>query len=198
MMTVPPWMPPPIDGKVASWLQLDVDTRGWELLPTIWDEALELCRPTTWVRTMKCEPFFLELFRYTGESNAVNRLLTGCTDVWLMAATIGEGLECQARALLHRRESFRGYILDRIGSFLIEDLITHLDYAIEEQYRQQGLSTTRRYSPGYRDFSLKAQQLFADLIGTDASLFKVNANHLLTPEKSITALKGCNGNSRFR
>lgn len=189
-MKVPDWVVPPLDGKVTSWLQLETGTRAGDLLPAIWEEALELCRPTMWVLAMEHEEFFQKLSRYTGESKALVRLLTGCTDVWLMAATIGEGIECRARALLRRRESFHGYILDRIGSFMIEDLITHLDRAIEEQYRPQGISTTRRYSPGYRDFSLEAQQLFADLIGTDTSFFRVNANHLLTPEKSITALKG--------
>lgn len=189
-MTLPNWMPPPLGGKVTSWLQLEAGTRAGELLPAIWDEALELCRPTVWVLAMKHEEFFQRLSRYTGESHALVRLLTGCTDIRLMAATIGEGIECRARALLRRRESFHGYILDRIGSFLIEDLISHLDYAIEEQCRMQDISTTRRYSPGYRDFSLEAQRLFADLI-SDVPLFKVNANHLLSPEKSVTAVKGC-------
>jgi hypothetical protein len=107
---------------------------------------------------------------------------------WLQ---IGEELEFQVHSLLQQRESFHGYILDKLGFFLIEDTITHLDDSIEQYYKQKGMLTTRRYSPGYRDFSLEAQHLFVELASHDISCLLVNSNHILKPEKSITALKGC-------
>lgn len=182
---------PCLDERVISWLQVGNHAQARELLPAIWREALELCRPETWARALDRETFFERLSPYAGQSKTVCRLLADSTEVWLLVATIGEALECRARALLHQRESFHGYILDRLGSYLVEDIITHLDDYIEQQCKQRGMSTTRRYSPGYRDFSLESQHRFVELAGNDISCLRVDANHLLKPEKSITALKGC-------
>lgn len=190
IMQMTGWQPR-LDDKVISWLQVGDHPRARELLPAIWGEALELCRPETWVLALDRETFFDRLSPYAGQSKAVCRLLDNATEVWLLAATIGPGLECRARSLLHQRESFHGYILDRLGSFLVEDVINHLDTGIAQHCRQRGMSTTRRYSPGYRDFPLEAQKPFVELAGDDLSCLRVDSNHILKPEKSITALKGC-------
>lgn len=189
-MTIIDWQPR-LDEKLVSWLQIGDHALAREMLPAIWDEAMELCHPETWVCSLKRETFFRRLSLYAGKSMAVCRLLDSTTEVRLFAATIGEELECRVHVLLQQRESFHGYILDRLGSFLIEDIITHLDDFIEQDCKQKGIVTTRRYSPGYRDFSLEAQHLFVELASEDISCLQLNANHILKPEKSITALKGC-------
>lgn len=176
---------------MITWLQVGNHSLAKELLPAIWDEALKLCQPETWVHPLKREAFFQHFSPYAEQSKAVCRLLADADEVFLLVATIGEELECRARSLLNQRESFHGYILDRLGSFLIDDIITHLDNCIEQQCKQRGMSTTRRYSPGYRDFSLEAQHLFVELAGNNISCLHVDSNHILKPEKSITALKGC-------
>jgi hypothetical protein len=190
IMKITSWQPR-LDAKVITWLQVGNHPRAKELLPTIWNEALELCHPETWVHPFKREAFFQHLSPYAEQSKTVCRLLADAAEVFLLVATIGEELECRARSLLTQRESFHGYILDRLGSFLIEDIITYLDNSIEQQCRQRGMSTTRRYSPGYRDFSIEAQYLFVELAGDNISCLHVDSNHILKPEKSITALKGC-------
>lgn len=190
IMQITGWQPR-LDDKVISWLQIGDHPQARELLPAIWGEALELCRPETWVLALDRETFFDRLSPFAGQSNAVCRLLADATEVWLLAATIGPELEGRARSLLHQRESFHGYILDRLGSFLIEDIINHLDTGIAQHCRQRGMSTTRRYSPGYRDFPLEAQKLFVELAGDDLPCLCVESNNILKPEKSITALKGC-------
>lgn len=189
-MKVTDWQPR-LDEKAISRLQVGNHALARELLPAIWSEALELCHPQTWILSLEPGTFFRRLSPFAGQSKAVCRLLADATEVWLLAATIGQELECRARSLLHQRESFHGYILDRLGSFLIEDIINHLDISIEQHCRQRGLSTTRRYSPGYRDFPLEAQSLFLKLAVDDLSCLIVDSNHILKPEKSITALKGC-------
>ena len=185
----PDWVPPPLDDRALSWLQVDAGTTAGKLLPAIREEALGLCRPAARAVWIKRGVFLRLLAASAGESRAVGRLLDGCDGVWLMA-TIGDGIEGRARNLLRRRESFHGYILDRLGSFWIEALIDDLDAAVETHCEASGLSATRRYSPGYRDFGLEAQPILVRLMGDDAFL-EVTAGLLLTPEKSITAVKGC-------
>ena|GEM_PF-1213788 len=181
---------PCLDEKLITWLQIENNLPAKALLPAIWQEALELIQPHTWTCRLEREDFFERFSPHARQSKVVCRLLEEATGVWLLVATIGEGLESRARSLLQQRESFHGYILDRLGSFLVEDIISTLDASVGNHCQQQGGQTTRRYSPGYRDFSLAAQQIFVDMACSDIPYLQVNSGHILKPEKSVTAIKG--------
>ena len=184
---------PSLDDKCLSWLQIENHEEARALLPAIWQEAVQLCRPMTWVDHMEREEFFSEFAPHAGKSTTIVRLLAEVDEVWLLVATIGEELEKRTRSLLMQREIFHSYILDRLGSYLVEDLITHLDNSIAAHCRQRQRTTTRRYSPGYRDFSLAVQQRFVELAGNTIPCLQLSSNFILKPVKSVTAVKGCGG-----
>jgi hypothetical protein len=56
--------------------------------------------------------------------------------------------------------------------------------------RKALIDIRRRFSPGYKDFSLGAQKGFVRCLQNQWPQFHLTAGGLLLPEKSITALKG--------
>jgi len=79
-----------------------------------------------------------------------------------------------------------------LGSWLAEESMRKLDRKVERQGALLGFKTTRRYSPGYKDFALQAQEVFYRIIRNkrpEIELYLSQA-HVLAPEKTVTALKG--------
>ena len=91
---------------------------------------------------------------------------------------------------MENRESFNGYILDRMGSYLVEKEIEKLDKSISSEAQSFGYTSTRRFSPGYGDFPLEAQQVFVIHIKSKIPWINLTGNGLIIPEKTVTALKG--------
>jgi hypothetical protein len=108
----------------------------------------------------------------------------------MFVVTIGCDLESRSRNHLRAYEIFRGYLLSRMGSYLVEHQVRRLDRQIVESSHKEGRSTTRRYSPGYGDFPLEAQRIFVELARDTIPILKVDDSGLIVPEKTVTAIKG--------
>ena len=156
----------------------------------LWKEAHILLNAYEWRMLLPADVFLDRFHPYARESKAVSRLLSGACQIWLMAVTLGGALEQRSREYFAQNRSFHGFILDRMGSFLVEEKMRELDGKITRECADNGDSATRRYSPGYQDFSLEAQRVFIELIGTDIPDLALTTGFLLKPEKTITALKG--------
>lgn len=181
---------PRLDGKVFHYLQVGEDPRALKTAEDLWYEARDLIAPATCMKWLELEDFCSIFHPYSQESSDIRRLLSDATDVCLMAATLGPTLELRSRDYLADRETFRGYVLDRIGSYLVEHLIRQLDRKIEKQLAARGLRFTRRYSPGYGDFALEAQGVLVSLLSDRMPNLKISPHGILLPEKTVTAIKG--------
>jgi len=188
-MSLPAW-PPAWDKKIKRYLQLDGEQEAEKRGKELWQQALRLARPRTWHQIITIKEFNDVFKPYAQASQALQRLLVGCDRVALMAVSLGPQVEERSRELLSRHEIFDGFILDRMGSYLAEWCMSSLDRQITEDLDAQGLKTTRRYSPGYQDFSLHAQKAFVDLAAEASTGINLRPDYSLAPEKSVTALKG--------
>jgi hypothetical protein len=156
----------------------------------LWEEARALSCPRTWQASFSIRRFMQLFSPYARQSSAIQELLQDSERVHLLAASIGPGLEARARQYLAANQAFKGYVLDRMGSFLVEQEIRKLDREITEEAQIAGVAPTRRYSPGYRDFSLKAQKIFVTLIAGGIPGLRLSPAGLIKPEKTVTAVKG--------
>ncbi|MCB2227804.1 MAG: hypothetical protein KQH53_14080 [Desulfarculaceae bacterium] len=188
-MSLSAW-PPAWDHKIKRYLQLEGEQEAEKRGGKLWREALNLCQHRTWHQIISLEEFNGLFEPYAQASQAVQRLLVGSDRVVLMAVSLGAGVEEQSRELLARNEIFAGFLLDRMGSYLAEWCMSSLDRQITEDLGAQGVKTTRRYSPGYQDFSLQAQKVFVDLAAEARTGINLRPDYSLAPEKSVTALKG--------
>lgn len=125
-------------------------------------------------------------FRPEGES--IRALLRGCTGAILMAATLG----AEADLLLHRTQGknlLDAALLDALCNAAIEDVCDALCADLAREFAPAFL--TPRFSPGYGDFPLSQQPLFAAVLDLSRQLgITLTESWLMTPQKTVTALMG--------
>ncbi|MBR2823211.1 MAG: hypothetical protein IKE24_05980 [Clostridia bacterium] len=125
-------------------------------------------------------------FRPEGQS--VRELLRGCSRAVLMAATLG----AEADLLIRRAQGkslLDAALLDALCNAAIEDVCDALCADLAREFAPAFL--TPRFSPGYGDFPLSQQPLFAAALDLPRRLgITLTDSFLMTPQKSVTALIG--------
>lgn len=108
----------------------------------------------------------------------------------LLAATLGMASERRLR-LLARQNPLDAAILDAAGSAYIEAAVDEMDAAVGSAAQKAGLARNWRFSCGYGDCPLDAQDaIVAALDATRRIGLTVTDSHLLVPAKSVTAMVG--------
>lgn len=125
----------------------------------------------------------------TLQSRDLGRNLVGCSQVALLAATIGP----QVDALIRRHSSLDpvyASILQATGAMFIEELVDVTNSEIKKIAAAQGLKTRPRYSPGYGDVPLQVQKDFFRLLPCTRIGLTLMDTLIMAPEKSVTAFVG--------
>ena len=128
----------------------------------------------------------------TLHSRDLGRNLEGCSQVALLAATIGP----QVDALIRRHSSLDpvyASILQATGAMFIEELVDLVNSEIKKIAAAQGLKTRPRYSPGYGDVPLVVQTDFFRLLPCTRIGLTLMDTLIMAPEKSVTAFVGIGG-----
>ncbi len=125
----------------------------------------------------------------TLQSQDLGRNLTGCSQVALLAATIGPQID----ALIRRHSSLNpvyASILQATGAMYIEELVDITNSEIKKIAEAAGLKTRPRYSPGYGDVPLQVQKDFFRLLPCTRIGLTLMDTLIMAPEKSVTAFVG--------
>ncbi len=125
----------------------------------------------------------------TLQSRDLGRNLSGCSQVALLAATIGP----QVDALIRRHSSLDpvyASILQATGAMFIEEVVNFVNDEIKKIAEAQGLKTRPRYSPGYGDVPLEVQKDFFRLLPCTRIGLTLMDTLIMAPEKSVTAFVG--------
>lgn len=123
----------------------------------------------------------------------IQKHLDGCHACYLLALTLGTGIERDIRAA-EASEMTKAVILDLGASVLVEQYAQAAEDVLKKEAQKQGEFITGRFSPGYGDFPISLQPDFLRL--TDAARaigLSVNESNILLPRKSITAVIGIAG-----
>ena len=124
-------------------------------------------------------------------SRNLSRNLRGCSEVCLMAATLGLGPD----RLVQRAEAMgkmsRAVILQAAAAAMIEAYCDDVNEEIRREAAPEGLFLRPRFSPGYGDFSLEHQtELFRILEIQKKIGVTLTGSLLMMPSKSVTAVIG--------
>ena len=124
-------------------------------------------------------------------SRNLSRNLRGCSEVCLMAATLGLGPD----RLVQRAEALgkmsRAVILQAAAAAMIEAYCDEVTEEIRREAASKGLFLRPRFSPGYGDFSLEHQtELFRILEVQKKIGVTLTGSLLMMPSKSVTAVIG--------
>lgn len=172
------------------------DPASLELIDTCCRLVLDAAVPRMVYRAFPLEqaspegPFYIGNSQYSLEGQAITHHLQDCTHCVLLAVTVGvqvDGLIRKAQVT----DMAKAVALDACASSLIEDLCDQANEKLAAAYGQQGLELTSRFSPGYGDFPLEAQQLFSNLLQMEKKIGLTHSReYLLLPRKSVTAVMG--------
>ncbi|WP_243361196.1 hypothetical protein [Fundidesulfovibrio terrae] len=176
--------------KVLRYLRVEPGSNAWQEALPLWEEAQTLAQTRTWQATLPVREFYQAFAPQAEQSADLTRTLSGCDRVELLAATIGEALEARGREYFSGGRPFAGFMLDRMGSFLAEAAMRGLHARVRARHAATGERVTRRYSPGYGDFSLEAQGHFQRLMGDSLPGLTLLPSFLFIPEKTVTAVCG--------
>lgn len=126
------------------------------------------------------------------QTNSKNLLknLGGCSQVLLMAVTLGIGVD-RLIVKYEKLQISKAVVMQAAAAALIEAYCNELCLGWKAEHAMRGLYLRPRYSPGYGDFSLSCQRAVLD--GLDAGKrigIRLTDGGLMVPTKSVTAVIG--------
>ncbi len=126
---------------------------------------------------------------------AVAKMLKNCQEVWLAAVTVGGKISESTAKSFSDGDAARAAISDAVGSECADAAMDFLqNYAATQLKRSGRFLTDCRFSPGYGNWKLAAQQDFFSWLDLQELGLTLNDSMLLLPEKSVTALAGLTWN----
>jgi cobalamin-dependent methionine synthase I len=123
-------------------------------------------------------------------SFVIARLLEQCQQVAAFLVTIGNELEKEATRLAKKGLILESYVLDTIGSSMVEKTAEHVAQEIGRIASAQGHCISRRFSPGYCDWSIRQQKEIFRMIDGAPLGVRLTAGFLMMPQKSISGVIG--------
>lgn len=106
--------------------------------------------------------------------------------VALCVCTIGTKLEEKSSGLMKRNEGLRAVILDAMGSEAVEAVARQSERIIVEKARSQGLWPSKRFSPGYKNWSLRGQRFIFQNLPTHKIGVRLTDSFVMIPRKSLS------------
>jgi hypothetical protein len=118
----------------------------------------------------------------------IAQYIKGSSKIVIFLVTIGGKIEKIAGELTSGDEPLQGYLFDRIGSFAAESLAESVERKIREDYSKLNMSVSRRYSPGYCDWTIEEQRALAGALDFSRIGVSLNESCMMKPKKSISAI----------
>lgn len=131
-------------------------------------------------------------------SAKLSRTMASCVEVVAFIATIGHGIEREIERLTAQNHLSDAYILDAMGSVLIENMVENYCRRMQFKCRSEGKDVTLRFSPGYCDWPITDQLGLFGLFDTYAMEIQLTDAFLMSPRKSISGVFGILPSDRHR
>lgn len=122
--------------------------------------------------------------------NSIIKHLDGCERVICMAVTVGFDIEREISAKFERGEYLASILLDSAATAAVEHAADAMEKNFSAQFAKLGLKLRWRYSPGYGDWDLTAQEKLFKICGAEKIGLNLSSAMMLEPRKSITAIIG--------
>lgn len=114
----------------------------------------------------------------------------------VFVATAGAGVGDWSRELMDEGNHIEGYIVDCIGTAIVEQAMDQIQEELGSGYSKRGIKTTNRYSPGYCHWHVSEQQKLFQLIPAKFCGIELSPSSLMNPIKSISGFIGIGKNVR--
>jgi cobalamin-dependent methionine synthase I len=118
--------------------------------------------------------------------------------VALFICTAGEELSRCSQELLKGDHPVLGYILDLMGSMVVESATDELQKQIKQMAQKDELQITNRYSRGYCKWSVADQHKLFSFFPSNCCGIGLTDSSLMHPVKSVSGIIGLGKEVKFR
>jgi hypothetical protein len=124
-------------------------------------------------------------------SRKLTNFLRDCREALLMGATAGSGIMEAIKEKTNQDNLSAAVIYDATASEMTDAALDWImDYLNQQLRRERKKLLPRRFSAGYADFQLANQKTIYQQLQMEKIGVNINANFILQPEKSVTAITG--------
>ena len=124
------------------------------------------------------------------KSPKLSRTMRGSQEIVCFVGTIGRGIEKETKRLVKKKRLSEAYILDAMGSVLVENLVDQFQSRLDQHYQNQNKTTGLRFSPGYCDWPVTEQKKLFELLEPEKARVELTDSCLMQPRKSISGVFG--------
>lgn len=129
---------------------------------------------------------------------AIAKRFRGAAQVAVFACTAGRLVSDRINELNAQRHIMEAYLLDVLGSVMVEKAMDKIQGFIEAECSLKGSNSTNRYSPGYIDWSVEEQTALFSLLPKNYCGITLTESCLMLPVKSISGFIGIGNDVRFQ
>jgi hypothetical protein len=120
----------------------------------------------------------------------IGKMLRGSEEYAFFMATAGPEPEILSRSLISKGQFLEGYIVDLIGSAIVESAADQVQEQISRLAAIEGMRITNRYSPGYCTWNISDQQKLFGLFPKGCCGITLSDSSLMSPIKSVSGIIG--------
>ncbi len=104
--------------------------------------------------------------------------------------TAGIGIEKWSKERMSKGDPLDGYIIDMLGSEIVESAVNLMQNELEKKMEKQGYHLSNRYSPGYCGWLVQEQQKLFTLFPENFCGITLSESSLMIPIKSVSGVIG--------
>lgn len=114
----------------------------------------------------------------------------------LFVCTAGPGIEEWSKKLMREGDLMKGYVVDVIGSEVVDGAMDQIQDQLEMEMKEMGLGITDRYSPGYCDWQVSEQPILFSFFPENFCGIHLSESCLMHPIKSVSGIIGIGKEAR--
>jgi len=114
------------------------------------------------------------------------------------AVTLGPGPESLCRECIRSGDYLEGYLIDLIGSGMVESLTGEIHAHIKSTAEKKEMKVTNHYSPGYCSWEVGEQQKLFGLLPPHWCGITLSGSSLMSPIKSVSGIIGIGSGVQYR
>ena len=157
---------------------------AWQRLQRIADTRHRLMRVEVSVSGDR-----MKIADFEAESASLALNLRGCNEAYLLAATLGAGVD-REMAKLSAVNVAEAFALQAAAASVLECFCDDICADLAADLKAEGLYLRPRFSPGYGGFSTQHQRDILRLLDGGRIGMGETSSHMITPLKSVTAVMG--------
>lgn len=124
--------------------------------------------------------------------------LRNLTKIAFFICTAGTPISQNSQKLLKGENPVLGYVLDLIGSLIVEGATDKLQQEIKRIAAGMNMEITNRYSPGYCNWSVADQHKLFSFFPPSCCGISLSDSALMSPIKSVSGIIGLGNHVKFR